>query len=80
MLSESIAARDLRPGDHVLFDHFGGTDRPGRIVRLTAGAVLVEWTAPSSGVTRTVRLRIERRDPNYPSEYEGRNVRRLKEG
>jgi hypothetical protein len=47
----------LKPGDKILFDHFGATDRPGTVVRVTGTAVLVAWTAPSSGITRTVRLR-----------------------
>jgi len=47
----------LKLGDKVLFDHFGATDRPGTVVRVTGTAVLVDWTAPSSGVTRVVRIR-----------------------
>ena len=43
-------------GDIVRFDHFGAIDRQGLIVRLTKSAVHVEWSSPSSGITRVVKL------------------------
>lgn len=50
---------NLKVGDEIRFDHFGGKDRPGKVVKVTATAVYVEWTAPSSGKVRVVRLRHE---------------------
>jgi len=51
----------FRVGDRILFDHFGHRGREGRIVKLTAHAVHIEWTAPSSGVTRVVRVSTKER-------------------
>lgn len=47
---------ELKVGDKILFDHFGMKDREGEIKKITPNAVAVEWTSPSSGITRTVRL------------------------
>jgi hypothetical protein len=49
-------AGGFRVGDRILFDHFGHKGREGRIVKITKSAVHIEWTAPSSGVTRVVRV------------------------
>jgi hypothetical protein len=68
----------LKVGDRILFDHFGGKDRPGRVVKVTATAVYIEWKAPSSGKTRVVPVR----HVPYPETYSGysqleiKNVRR----
>ena len=81
--SMPVTPKDLRVGDLVLFDHFGGTNREGRVVKLTANAVSIEWTAPSSGITRTVRLSTKTRthwggaDVPAFSEFGHRNVRRV---
>ena len=45
---------DLKVGDEVRFDHFGGTRRPGKVVKITKTAAHIEWTAPASGITRVV--------------------------
>jgi hypothetical protein len=49
-------ALPVNVGDSITFQHFG-TVRPGRVVRITPTVVVVEWTAPSSGITRQVRVR-----------------------
>jgi hypothetical protein len=56
---EGIAESNLAVGDRVLFDHFGGVDRPGRVVKLTKTAVYIAWTAPSSGIERVVPLSLK---------------------
>jgi hypothetical protein len=43
-------------GTMVLFDHFGGDNRSGKIVKRTASSIHIEWTAPSSGTTRIVKI------------------------
>lgn len=43
-------------GDTIRFDHFGSKGRAGLVVKLTGGAVHVEWQSPSSGKTRVVKL------------------------
>ena len=47
---------EVRVGDRITFDHFGARNRAGLVVKVTPDAVSVEWTAPSSGKTRVVRL------------------------
>ena len=69
-----------RVGDRVRFDHFGAKERPGMIVKITAIKIYVQWTAPSSGVTRTVPLRYHAwpgRD-NEPTQVESAHL--IKEG
>lgn len=58
---------NLKVGDEIRFDHFGGKDRLGKVVRVTSTAILVEWMAPSSGKVRVVRLRHE---PYPPRRHE----------
>jgi len=47
---------NVKVGDLVLFDHFGAKDRRGHVVKITATKLHVEWTAPSSGITRVVPI------------------------
>jgi len=54
---EKVRAMDLKVGDRIVFDHFGGTDRPGAVVKITPGAVHIEWTSPASGKTRVVPIK-----------------------
>jgi len=68
----------LKPGDQVLFNHFGGTDRPGRVVKVTKSKVYIEWTSPASGITRVVPLGltpITFGGREYPPQIAGKNVR-----
>lgn len=51
----------LKVGDEVLFDHFGSKDRRGKVVKITASAAHVEWTAPASGKTRVVSISFKER-------------------
>lgn len=50
---------DLKVGDEVRFDHFGGKDRLGKVVKITAKRIHVEWIAPSSGIVRVVPISLE---------------------
>ncbi len=72
---ERLAPADLKVGDEIRFDHFGGTDRLGRIVKLTKSSVHVEWMAPSSGLVRVVKISTKLRPLHATSEYQGKNVR-----
>jgi hypothetical protein len=47
---------NIQVGDQVMFDHFGATNRLGRVVKITATKLHVQWTAPSSAVTRVVPI------------------------
>ena len=50
---------NLKVGDEIRFDHFGGKDRLGKVVKVTAKRIYVEWLAPSSGVVRVVPISLD---------------------
>ena len=74
---------EFNVGDEVLFDHFGGTDRRGRVVKATKSKVHIEWTAPSSGKTRVVPIGLQPHvyargtaaEQSFPAEILAKNVR-----
>jgi hypothetical protein len=74
---EEITMTNLKAGDLILFDHFGGTNRRGLVVKVTKSSVHVEWTAPSSGKTRVVKLSTKPNpySPAHETELDGKNVR-----
>lgn len=81
--------KDVKVGDEIRFDHFGGKDRLGRVVKITKSAVHVEWMAPSSGLVRVVKISTKVRPVHWydgkfheeasvehsTSEWAGKNVR-----
>lgn len=84
-----VTPADLKVGDEIRFDHFGGKDRLGRVVKITKSSVHVEWMAPSSGLVRVVKISTKVRPLHWydgkfheeaslehaASEFQGKNVR-----
>jgi hypothetical protein len=73
-----LTAHNLSVGNLVLFDHFGGKNRQGRVVKLTPTAVHIEWVSPSSGIKRVVSisLKVYFSNPDEPhSQFTYKNIR-----
>lgn len=67
----------LCAGNEILFDHFGGKDRKGRVVKVTPNSIHVIWTAPSSGTERVVVIstKIHEFDGRVYSQFQDKNIR-----
>lgn len=84
---QQALASTIKVGDKIRFDHFGGKDRLGRVVKITKSSVHVEWMAPSSGLVRVVKISTKERaytrwlsgqptsEIYTASEWTGKNVR-----
>lgn len=69
----------LCAGNEILFDHFGGKDRRGRVMKVTPNSVHVLWTAPSSGKSRVVVIstKISEYNGQVYSQFQDKNIRVL---
>lgn len=66
---QQALASTVKVGDEIRFDHFGGKDRLGRVVKITKSSIHVEWMAPSSGVVRVVKISTKKRPLHW---YDGK--------